>query len=393
MSWNLSVPSITLGDYRLATDNNTGAVVVQAVSAPPTQAPAPAVQPASIFMDASGISLVPSAEFGGRVLHLDLLDKLLDIEIMLPLGIMSVRSALGRLLARIAGSEAAVADISGSRLPAVANMIVNNESLDVARELAQALTDSAQSAAVAQAALEAATATSDIAAVSARVTSLEAAPGFDSTALEARVTAAETAIGGKADQSAVDSALADKASNFDLSQINDRLVVVEGSGAPIASRLDAVEAGVASKVAQADYDVYVAATDAAVAAAATAASTAQSAAEAAAVVAAAAEVKGFAHSLELYVQNTAGVSGAYWAETIGQTLATEMDLGKLVEYVFDAPSGEIVLAAGTPAAGALRRLRNGHAEAVLPVSLGGVSYEITAGEVMQWVFTDAWRLV
>ena len=392
MSWNLTVPSIVLGEYRLQTDIGTGAVTVAPVAAPPTQTPAPAVQPASITADSVGISLIPSAEFGGRVLHTDLLNILLDLPILSIEGIeMSVRSALGRLFNRVAATEASVVDVSGA-IAGVITEQLSNTALDEARAAAQALLDASQSAETAQAALAAATAASDIASIAGRVTALEGAPGFDSTALEARISAAETAIGGKADLTYVDGELAGKAAAADLSTLEGRVTAEETATAAAGSRLDAVEAGVASKVAQADYDVYVAATDAAVAAAASAAASAQSAADAAAGVAAAAEVKGLMSKLIVEEVSTAGISGAYWAETIGQSLADKMDSGKLVSHIYDGPAS-ITIPVGSPAADAVRRLKNGNAETLLTVTMGE-TYELLAGEVMTFAYIGgAWKLV
>lgn len=348
--------------------------------------------PQTLQLAAGGITLTPQ---GSTLPYGDVLTRLFDVPVKIgDLSIMAFRSALGRMLARIVAEEAATVDISANRLPAVAGLIVNNESLDAARELAQALKDAAQDVSGALMQLQAAAAAADISAVSARVDALEAAPGFDSTALEARVTAAETAIGGKADQSAVDTALAAKAAAADLSALDARVVVEEAASAAAASRLDAVEAALPSKVAQADYDVYVAATDAAVAAAASAADAAQDAADAAAVVAAAAEVKGLVSKLTVEDITTVGISGAYWAETIQDSIASAADAGKVASYAFDAPHAEIPLPAGSPVAGAVRRIHNAHASAVLPVSLGGASYEIVAGETAVFQYNgSAWRLL
>lgn len=401
--WNLAVatvsaPAIVLGDYRLQTDVGTGAVTVAPVSAPPTQPPAPAVQPASIALDGTGISLIPSAEFGGLVPHAALLEYLLDVPIIAAEGIqMSLRSALGRLFTKVAADEAAIADISGNRIPALVSEASANAAADALRQAIQDAKDATQDTATAAAQLAAASAAMDIAAVADRVTALEGAPGFDSTALEARVTAAETAIGAKADQSAVDAALALKADQSSLLAVDARVTAEETATAAAVSRLDAVEAGVASKVAQADYDMYVASNDAAVALAQATATNAENAAADASTLAQAAEVKGLVSKLVVEDVSTAGISGAYWGETIGASLADKMDLGKLVNYIYDAPAAEITIpatvAGGAAAADSVRRLRNGHESAILAVSLGGVSYELMAGETFTFHFNgSAWRL-
>lgn len=385
--------AVSLGGFLLNT-NATGALEAKPVAAP-EQTPAVSVsQPVSLVSDISGLQVVSSAEFGGRVTLSDLLNKMLDIPISVAGLEMPIRSLFGQLFSRIAAEEAATADLSGVRIPAVLNEVVNNASLDEARAAAQALKDAAQDASGVLVELAAASAAADITAVAGRVTALENAPAFDATAITGRLDAAEAAIGGKADQSAVDAALAGKAAAADLTALDGRVGVAETAVAAAGTRLDAVEAGVASKVAQADYDVYVAANDAAVAAAASAASAAASDAAAAQALAEAAEVKGYVSKLVVEDISTAGISGAYWAETIGAAIATALDAGKLVNYIFDAPAGEITIPAGTPASGAVRRLRNGHASAVLPIALGGVSYELVAGEIGAFQYDGAaWRLI
>jgi hypothetical protein len=110
-------------------------------------------------------------------------------------------------------------------------------------------------------------------------------------------------------------------------------------------------------------------------------------------VAAAAQVKGLVSKLTVEDINTAGVNGAYWAETIGATIATAMDLGKLVSYTYDGPA-TITLPVGEHVAGAVRRLKNGHAEAALSVVLGDATYELMAGEVLTFQHNgSAWRLL
>lgn len=362
------------------------------VSAPPTQAPAPAVQPASIALDVSGISLIPSAEFGGLVPHAALLEYLLDVPIIAAEGItMSLRSAFGRLFAKVAAESAAIADISENRIPALATESAANAASDALREAIQAAKDAQQDTATAAAQLAGAAAAMDISAVADRVTALEGAPGFDSTALEARVTAAETAIGAKADQSAVDAALLEKAAAADLAALDTRVAAEESASGAAVSRLDAVEAALPSKVAQADYDVAFASLSAGVDAAAAAASAAQSSADAAAAVAAAAEVKGLVSKLTVEDIVTKGFSAAYWGETIGANIATAMDLGKLVNYVHDGPA-TVTIPVGEHVLGAVRRLRNAE-ETVLTVVMGE-TYELMAGEVLTFQHNGtAWRLL
>jgi hypothetical protein len=386
--------TIVIGGFRINT-TATGALETKPVGAPPSQDAADLVQPASLRLGESTITLEASAEFGGSIVLKELLNKLLDIPIFSIEGVeMPIRSLFGSLLSRVAVAESVTADLSGVRIPAVLNEVVNNASLDAARELAQQLKDSSQDASGVLIALAAASAASDITGLSTRVTALEAIPPADLSSVEGRLTTAETAIIAKADQAAVDSALAAKAAAADLSALDTRVGSAEGSITSAASRLDAVEGALPGKVSQGDYDVYVAANDAAVGAAAAAAATAQTAADAAAAVAAAAEVKGLVSKMTVEDLSTVGVNAAYWIDGLGATLATAMDAGKLMSYNFDAPATEVVLPAGSPAAGAVRRLRNAHASAVLPISLESVSYEIVAGETMVWQHNgSAWRLL
>lgn len=391
-SYPVNLPTLNLGDFTVQT-NNTGALTVQPKDQILTQ-PAFIAKPVSISSDISGIFLVDSAETGGRIELSDLLNKLIDIPISIGSIEMPIRSLFGQLFAKAALADAAITDLSGVRIPGIVTEQLGNAALDAAREAAQALKDAAQDATSAQAALEAAAATTDIAAVAARVGVLEAAPAFDASAITGRLDAAEAAIGAKADVTYVDGELAGKAAAADLTALDVRVGTAETAVAAAATRLDAVEAAASAAVPQTTYDMYVAANDAAVAAAASAAGAAATAAAAAQTTADAAEVQGYVHKIEVVDNVTAGFSAAYWGETIGAALVADMDLGKLVNYVFDAPATEIVLPAGTPAAGAVRRLRNGNAEGFLPVSLGGVSYEIVAGETAVFQYNGtAWRLL
>lgn len=106
------------------------------------------------------------------------------------------------------------------------------------------------------------------------------------------------------------------------------------------------------------------------------------------------EDKGLMHKLEVEDITTVGISAAYWGESIQNAIALAMDAGKIASYAFDAPASEIALPLGSPVAGSVRRLRNAHAEAVLPVSLGGVSYELVPSETVTFQYDGSvWRLL
>jgi len=271
---------------------------------------------------------------------------------------------------------------------------VNNASLDEARALAQSLKDATQDASGALVELAAASAASSISALEGRVGVLEAVPPTDLSSVEGRLTAAEAAIVDKANAADVNAALDLKASAMSVYSLGVRLDAEEAATTATGSRLDAVESALPTKVAQADYDVAVASLEASVASAQAAADSASTAAAAAQTTANAAEVKGLMSKLEVEDNSTAGVSPAYWAETQGGVLAGIMDTHKIANYLFDAPASELVIPVGTPVAGAVRRLRNAHTTATLPIALDGNSYEIMAGETMVWQHNGtAWRLI
>ena len=241
MSWSVSastiiVPQIIIGEHVVTTDTQTGALLTAPVSTNPELPP----PPATAAIDIESI-LDLSANFG-------------------TLGIMSLRSAFGLLVQRLAQAEAVVADISNNKIPELVAAELSNASLDAAREAAQALKDAAQDASAAMIELSASTAAADIAAVSGRVATLESdvATKVAQSAYDAYVASNDAAVAAKAaaaDLSAYiasnDAAVASKAAAADVSAID--------------SRVAAVEAAVPTKVAQADYDVFVAATDAALA--------------------------------------------------------------------------------------------------------------------------------
>lgn len=340
----------------------------------------------TLQLSTAGISLLPN---GGTLSYADLLPRLLDVPVKIgDLSIMAFRSALGRMLARLAAEEAATVDISANRLPAVASLIVSNEALDAARELAQQLRDAQQDVSGALLQLAAASAQSDIAAVSARVTVLESAPAFDATAILASLAdvsgaaysaaaaaagalyaaqAAQSTADSKTDSAYVDSAVAAAVAGLASESYVDTAVGSAVSGLAATSYVDsAVLSAVAPLATSADLSSGLAAK----------------------------EDKGLVSALIVEQISTVGVSAAYWAETIGSVIAAAADAGKIADYAFDAPASEIVLPAGTPAAGAVRRIRNAHESAVLPVSLGGSSYEIVAGETAVFQYSgSAWRLL
>jgi hypothetical protein len=386
--------TIVIGGFRINT-TTTGALETKPVGAPPSQEPADLVQPASLLLSDTAIALEATAEFGGSISLSDLINKLIDIPISIPgLETMPIRSLIHSLFVRAAASEANVADLSGVRIPAVLNEVVNNASLDDAREAAQLLKDSVQDSETALAALTAGTAAADIAAVSARVSVLEAVPPADLSSVEGRLTAAETAIGGKADLTLLDASLALKASQADFLTTYDRVGALETGASGASSRLDAVEGALPGKVSQGDYDVYVAATDAAVVALGGAVATAQAAADAAAGVAAAAEVKGYMSKMIVETTNTAGVNAAYWIDNIGATLMAIMEAGKVAEYIFDGSQTVALVPSEGTITNKVLRLKNGNTTGLLTVTLGGESYEILEKETIVLHYDGgSWKLL
>jgi hypothetical protein len=374
--------AINIGGFLINT-NPTGAIEVKPQAAAPEQAPAFVAKPVSIAQDISGVYLFDSAETGGRLAFTQLLNSLLDVPGIISLGDlepMSVRSALGRLFSNFSGLAANVADISGVRLAAEEAKSALNDITDAMQDVSGALLE-----------LRTATLGSDLSGVLVRVAALESAPGFDPAGVNAVIAdlSGNLAYYKTTNDAAVASAqsAADSASTA--------AAAAQSSADAAASAASLAQSTADTKVAQSDYNAFVIATNSSLDSKALASDLVSGlAAKADASALDAKEDKGLAHSLVVEEISTAGISGAYWAETIGATIATALDAAKLVSYIFDGPAAEIVLPAGSPAAGALRRLKNGHASAELPVSLGGVSYVLVAGEIMSFVFDgSAWKMV
>jgi len=321
---------------------------------------------------------------------------------------MPIRSFLGSLFASVEGVKGEVLDISGTRLPALVTEQLSNASLDAAREAAQALLDAAQDAATAQAALEASTVASDISGAVARIAALESGMGaVDLSGVLTRLDGAESQIfnliNGKLDIALYEGEKPQFATAGDVANLDARVGGAESTINANSNRLDAIEAAVPTFLPTTTFDVYVASNDAAVAAAASAASTAQSAADAASALASAAEVKGLLSALQVEDNSTSGVSQIYWGNSQAATLAGIMDSGKIASYTWDPvfegePHPVLDIPAtvgGEPAvAGAVRRLRNAHPTAVLPISLESVSYEVAPQETAIFQHNGtSWRLL
>jgi len=395
---------VVIGDFKINT-TSTGAIESKPVSAPANQEPADVVQPASLRLTETALSLEATAEFGGSVLLSSLINSLLDVPgIISGDGLeMSLRSAFGRLFSSVAVNSSVIADISGVRLPAVLNEVVNNASLDEARALAQSLKDSVQDASGSLLELANATASASISALESRVTAVEAGMGnVDLSGVLTRLDGAEVQIAQLIDQK-LDVATYEGekpmfATASDYSNLDARVQGAEMSINGNAERLDALESALPTKVAQADYDVAIASLEASVASAQATADSASASASSAQATADGAEVKGLLSKLEVEDNSTAGVSETYWLETQGAVLAGIMDAHKIANYLFDAPASELTIPAtvggSSAVAGAVRRLRNAHPTAVLPISLEGVSYEIVAGETAVFQHNGtAWRLL
>lgn len=332
----------------------------------------------SLRLTSSGLQLSGSQSI---VSFSDLLNSLADSEIFISnngLEMASIRSAFGRIYSRLVSAESQLTDISGIKIATLE-----------AQAAANLLTDSLQDVSGALLSLQVATAQSDLSGVLVRLQAIEAAPGFDAAPLTAAIAdlsgnyyAYKTTndeftfllASSKVDVSTYDAAMAEKASSADLLAAN--------------SRIDSVEASVINAQASADGAVTAAAAaQSAADAAASAASTAQATADAA-------EVKGYMSALEVVENSTAGVSAAYWGETQGATLAGLLNGGAIVNYLYDAPSPNLVLPVGEPATGKVWRLRNAHEEATLPISVGDVVYEIMPLETLVLQYNgSAWRLI
>ena len=355
----------------------------------------PATTPSKLVLDASGLVIEQSQTWGEKVLLRSLLDNLMDVPIFSNAGVeMSLRSLFGSLIGRIAAGEAVVADLSGVRIPAIVTEQLSNASLDAARELAQQLKDSAQDASGALIALSAATAASDIAGLSGRVTALEAAPGFDATEINNALGLLQTAVGLKADQTVVDG----KADGSTVGALTDRVASAEGAVAGHGSRLDAVEAAAAAAVPQTTYDMYVASNDAAVAAvSASLGAKADASALADYALVADVDAKGILTKVETVSASIASVSEMYWGGVLQNVAVPAWNAGKLVEFAADADAS-FFSGLGAKTAGACVRVRNvgagkflmnmGSAEAPL------ASVEVQAGETLTLVSDGSnWRIV
>lgn len=382
--------SIAIGNFLLNTNPTTGAIEVKPTEVP-TQTPAPAAQPVSLVLDASGIVIQSTAEYGGRVVLEALLNNLLDTELSLEgLGRMPLRSLFGSILSRVSAAESNIADISGVRLAA-----------EEAKSALNDITDAMQDVSGALLALSIATAASDISGVLTRVAALESAPGFDSAPLLASIAdlsgvahlAATTATGAAADVLVASAAIADLSGN-----VRGRVDAVEAWNA--GSRLDTVESAVASKVAQADYDLVVAALqtsvaskvaqadyDTAISAINTSlAGKAEAADLAAKADASAVEAKGYFTSMEADFVSYTGINGAYWGG-LTQSVRISALAGKLVVVDYNDAPVTVALEAGAGSAGQVVRIRNGGSTHPFTVEMGSqespiAEVEIQAGETV-----------
>jgi len=372
---------LVLGNFALQTDSD-GAIKTTASSPTPVN-PSFIAKPVSINLDASGIFLDDAVLTGGRVVLEELLNKLLDTELSLEgLGRMALRSLFGTLLTRLGSVEANVADISGVRLAS-----------EEAKSALNDITDAMQDVSGALLALSIATAASDISGVLQRVSALESAPGFDSAPLEALVAdlSGVAHLGATTAQAAAAAVLVVEGAVTDLSgNVRGRVDALEALGA--GSRLDAVESGLASKVAQADYDSYVAANDAAVAAKAEATDLAAKA-DASAV-----DAKGIFTKMETDVISFTGINSEYWGGIIGQ-IAASVAAGRLPVIDYNDGAGlSFFLGVGAGTSGQLARFRNAGTYAIT-INMGSgeapsTAVEIAAGETLSVVSTGSeWVLV
>lgn len=393
---------LSLGNFYLTT-TETGSLVSASLSTiqqNPTNissivssAP-PATTPSKLVLDASGLVIEQSQTWGEKVLLGSLLNNLMDVPIFSNAGVeMSLRSLFGSLLTSIGSLNGAVADLSGVRIPALVTEQLSNSALDAAREAAQALKDAAQDASGALIALSASTAAADIAAVSARVGVLEAAPPVDLTEVNNALGLLQTAVGLKADQTVVDG----KADGSTVAALTDRVATAEGTISGHTSRLDAVEAGVASKVAQADYDIFVASTDASIASVNSALAGKADASDLAAKAdASSVELLGRLTKIEVVPLSIEGVNPTFWEGIFQNTLRPAWEAGKLVEM---NSSGLQVayINYGVKPAGSAVRIRN-PGPAAFTFNMGTeeaplASVEIVVGETMTLVSDGTnWRL-
>ena len=393
---------LVLGNFALQTDSD-GAIKTTPASSPSQVNPSFIAKPASINLDASGIYLDDAVSTGGRVVLEALLDRLLDTELILAgQGRMALRSLFGSLLTRLGSVEANVADISGVRLASEEAKSALNDIKDAMQDVSGALLQ-----------LAVATAESDLAGVLGRVTALEAAPGFDSAPILATIAdlsgvahlGAATAQTAAADVLLAAGAIADLSGN-----VRGRVDAVEAWNA--GSRLDTVESAVASKVAQADYDLVVAALQTSVASKVAQAdydtaiggiNTALSAKAEASDLAAKAnaadvDAKGVVTRMETDVISFTGINSAYWGGLI-QGIRLSGLAGRLpVVDINDGAGLSFFLGAGDQPAGTLFRVRNAGTYA-FTINMGSdaapsTAVEVVPGETLALVSSgSAWSLV
>lgn len=316
-----------------------------------------------------------------EVLDIDTIaQRIFDRIILLVDDKMPIRSVIGKALADLVGVASRV-DVVDASLGVVdaslgafavidsaleAKDLIHDISLSVA-EAKQLLTDVSLGlvdARLATTELKDAAAESSIAGLDARISAIEISS--DTTALSARIDAVDASL------ALVDASLA---------------VVDVSLGAKVdmeylGSYQGDVASALAAKVEQSVFDSAIAL---------------KADASALSDLSAVVDLKedmGFMHKLVIEDITTAGISSAYWSETIGALIATAMDAGKIANYIYDSPHPLLVLPDGSPVAGAVRRLRNAHASAVLSVSLGGETYELVAGETATFQHNGSlWRLL
>jgi len=403
---------LVLGNFALTTTEQ-GAVVVKPPLSSPETAPSFIAKPVSLTRDSSGIYITDAEVTGGRIAFREMLNTILDIEISVDGLEMSttIRSLFGSLLSRAGAVEAAVADISGSRLPVItaanavleANQIAQDLRIQAeeAGSLSQAIKDAQQDAEAALNALNDSAAAATVSALSAAIVDL-------SGNIRGRVEALENAPA--YDPTAITAAVADLSGNYyGYKGTNDaavaghegRIAAVEAVGAD--GRIAALEASVPSKVAQADYDVAIAALTAGVAAKLDATEhntyvAANDAAVAAKAEATAVEAKGYLTKVETELVDFSGISTEYWAGPWASIKAAAL-AGKLVEVKYTDGPVTVWSDIGAGAAGQVVRFRNVGAAHPFTVEFGLpgaliAEVEIQPGETVALVSNGTtWRLI
>jgi hypothetical protein len=349
-------------------------------------------QPVSLQLDLSeqAISLSP---VGGKISINDLAQIVFEQIILSVDNVNTMRSFLGRLYsslnavtADVSGVKVEVADLSGTRIPALEAVDATLSAQDLIHDLSLAVHDASlvlQVAVDAIQTLDISGVVASVAAVDGRVAALEAAPAFDASGILVAISDLQAA---KASVSYVDTAVADKAT----------VSYVDSAVAPKADSAT-VDSALAAKADQSAVDSALAAkADASVVSDLSGVVDTKAAASVVADLSGVVDMKedkGKMHKLIVEDFPLDNVSPAYWAETISAAVQACVDAFKLANVIYSQDL-TLTFAPASPVAGAVYRVRHGGSAGILSVVVGDLTAELVAGETGNLHFDgSAWRLL